>query len=500
MSGKLTGFLTIGPLKLTAIPLLGVLYIQLNQEIKLFLNMDNIIKSKVKGQNSKVQVKNQKSFIFILLSCSFAFCILTFALAFSPVFAQADEATDKGIDYLRSQQQPNGQIAGFNGVSAWATMAFSGAGVDIATITTGGSSLLDYLKSNPPASGAPATDWEREILAITSAGQNPFDFNGKNYVLTLESMVNNSQIGDLSLLNDDMFGLLALISAGDGSNLQIKQNSLIFLIANQSTEGGFGWSKTSGPDIDTTAAAIQALQAGKDAGLTNSELNQAIDNAKAYMLTGQNADGGFGYLPGEISNASTTAWAVMALSALEETGEPIQKAKDFLTKSQADNGSFEWQSGFPGDTFTSSFAILALSGEYWPVKVFEESEPIPSVSPFPSTSPSPSPIQSASPSPSALPPPAGGPSPSPSVTPSTAPSPSASPNPSVSPSATPVASSIPKPKPEIEFGFDMGEIFKKQQERITEMRKKQQARALKMQKKMQESMKKLSDKLNNLFK
>src|SRR3989344_4875340 len=99
-------------------------------------------------------------------------------------------------------------ILGLIGVSSWAAMAFAGAGIDIATVKSTESSLLDYLQSNPPASGASATEWEREILAITAAGQSPFDFGGKNYVLALEALANNSQIGDANLINDDMFWLL----------------------------------------------------------------------------------------------------------------------------------------------------------------------------------------------------------------------------------------------------------------------------------------------------
>lgn len=408
----------------------------------------------------------------------------------NPAADTARRAVNDGISYLKSQQQSSGQIAGFNGVSDWAAMAFAGENIDISGISKGGSSLLDYLKANPPAGNALATEWERSILALTATGQNPFNFNGKNYVQTLESLANNSQLGDLNLLNDDMFGLLALISAGNGSSSKIKQDSLNFLVANQSAGGGFGWSKTSGADIDTTAAAIQALQSGKDAGLTNSGLENAISSAKSYLLTGQNADGGFGYLPGETSNGSTTAWALMALSSLEDGSGSAQKARDYLVKNQEENGSFKWQNGFAGDTFTSSYAVLALEGQYWPVDIYEGSAPSPSANPSPSVSPSP--VPSATPMPSA--------SPSPSA--SAVPSPSATPlaSPSVSPSASPVASPSPRPGPEIEFGFDLGEIFKKQQEKMAEIRKKQQARMEEMRKKMDERMKKLSDRLNNLFK
>lgn len=388
-----------------------------------------------------------------------------------PAFAQSGEAINNGLNYLKSQQQPTGQIAGFNGVSAWAGMAFSGAGFDLASISNGGSSLLDYLKNNPPAAGASATEWEREILAITAAGQNPFNFGGKNYVQALEGLANNSQIGDTNLINDDMFGLLALISAGDTTNDQIKQDSLNFILANQDPGGGFGYSKTSGPDIDTTAATIQALRAAQDNGIEHNNLSSAVNLARAYLLSGQNADGGFGYLPGEVSNASTTAWAEMALSSLSDTGQSIQKANDYLIKAQEENGSFKWQPEFSGDTFTSSYAVLALSGEYWPVKIFEEASPSPSPSANPSIIPSPMA------------------SPSPNSSPSIAPSPSTSASPSASPTASPSITPSAKPKPEIEFGFDFNKMYGKQRKLINRLREKQKEKFEIMRQKLEESLK-----------
>ncbi|MBI2594268.1 hypothetical protein HYW39_01065, partial [Candidatus Curtissbacteria bacterium] len=37
-------------------------------------------------------------------------------------------SADKGLDYLRSQQQENGSITGFAGISHWATIAFASRG------------------------------------------------------------------------------------------------------------------------------------------------------------------------------------------------------------------------------------------------------------------------------------------------------------------------------------------------------------------------------------
>src|SRR6202042_627007 len=68
------------------------------------------------------------------------------------------QSINDGITYLRSQQQSNGQISGFSGVSGWAAMSFEAAGVDPSTVTNGGSSLADYLTANPPTASSAATE------------------------------------------------------------------------------------------------------------------------------------------------------------------------------------------------------------------------------------------------------------------------------------------------------------------------------------------------------
>ena len=219
-----------------------------------------------------------------------------------------------GISYLRSQQQSNGQISGFSGVSGWAAMTFAAASIDPATVKNGSLSLLDYLIANPPTTSSSATEWERGILAITASGKNPYNFGGTNYVQNLETYHNNSQIGVTTQINDDIFGLLALVSAGSNASTQTKQDALNFILAHQGSDGGFSWSTTGSSDVDDTAAALQALVAAQKAGMTAPNLSTAITNAQNYILAAKNTDGGFASTKGDASNTSTTSWAVMALN------------------------------------------------------------------------------------------------------------------------------------------------------------------------------------------
>jgi len=279
-------------------------------------------------------------------------------------------SADQGLNYLRSQQQENGNITGFAGISHWATIAFTSRGIKVNDVETAdGDSLLRYIRKNPPAGSSPATDWERAMLALYATGKRARSYWGVRYLDNLESKYNNSQIGDPNLVNDDIFGLLALIVAGSRANGEIKSNVLNFILTHQNPDGGFSWSTSFASDSNDTAAAIQALVAARNSGLGSSGVNSAVEKAKDYLLTTQNPDGGFVYEIGSDSDTASSSWAVLALSSLGlGNSAESEAAESYIRSRQLPDGSFEWMSGFGGETFTTSYAVAALSGKYWPIR------------------------------------------------------------------------------------------------------------------------------------
>lgn len=303
--------------------------------------------------------------------------VLLFGFATNTI-ALADYSTqiNNGADYLKAQQNADGSIAGFGGTTSWATMAFVAAGVTPNT--------LAYLQNNQPTSASSSTEWSREILAIVAAGQNPYDFGGLNYVQGLLTHYSNNQIGGEGYLNDDIFGLLALLAVGDSVQESIIQDILTEIITNQETDQGFGWSIGGGSDVDTTAAGVQALIAAQAKGFNHPDLNTTLIEVLAYLASAQNADGGFPYAPGDESNASSSAWAVLALQSANLTGTEYEKAQAFLAASQDVDGSFCWMGcAFGGDTFTTAYAIMALANTSWPIGEFDGEAPVPTATPSP---------------------------------------------------------------------------------------------------------------------
>ncbi|MEK7522549.1 MAG: prenyltransferase/squalene oxidase repeat-containing protein [Patescibacteria group bacterium] len=353
-------------------------------------------------------MKNLKNLIFILF--------ILFIELFVVKTTLADVVIDNGLNYLKSQQDSTGRITnGFSAPSQWSAIAFATGGIDISTIKNPSISLQDFLVGNVPSEPSAATDWETRILAIVATNGDPTNYGGTNYVTHLESFFNNNQIGDECSLNDDIFGLLAEIAVGASSSAQVKEDVLSFLISKQdSVDGGFGYSAPGcawySTSADMTGAGIQALVEAKKNGLTNPDLNTAIDRAKNYLLANQNIDGGFGYYGS--SDTDSTGWVLMAFNVLDmKDSTASANTKNWLISQQSidDGGFLAFDYGLNksvSNSTTTAQAVIALSGKSWILKIFEPSTLTPtstsSVMPTPTVTPTNTPTPTSTPIPTLI--------------------------------------------------------------------------------------------------
>lgn len=284
----------------------------------------------------------------------------------------AQSAAAAGIQYLANNQQGDGSISGFGGESDWSAEAVQASGQSAAAFAHGGSGLLDFLKSDVPGAGTSTTAIERKIIAIAAAGQNPASFGGVNYESLLEAQHTGGQIGDATLLNDDIFGVIAIDAAHDTSLAAEAQDGLNYLLAHQGADGGFSYTTGTcawcGSDSNDTAAALVAMYAASDLGLTNANLNAAQSSALNYLLSTQQADGGFAsdiYSP---SDGSSTAWSLIALNTIgNSVSAQATNARNWLLQNQNADGGFSYGAyGFTSsDTYTTAHAVIALLGTSW---------------------------------------------------------------------------------------------------------------------------------------
>ncbi|MBN1856314.1 MAG: terpene cyclase/mutase family protein [Dehalococcoidia bacterium] len=292
-------------------------------------------------------------------------------------FDEDDSEITDALDYLRDAQDSDGSIGGF-AISAWAVMAISAAGEDPGDWDDGGDTIVEYLEAEAEnqIDDFEATDWARMIPAIVAADEDPTDFGGEDYVAGLEALYEDDsesglrQIGDDTLLNDDFWGVLALVAAGESVDDEI----IDFILEYQNDDGG--WTQdvdvdgSDDSDVDNTAAAIMALRAAGE-----SSSSDAIQDALDFLAAVQNEDGGFPQLEGDDSNAASDAWAIMALEAAGEDPDGLDWQKDgdsavyHLLFLQASGGYFEYEDGdASNEEWMTSYAIPALLGMPYPVE------------------------------------------------------------------------------------------------------------------------------------
>lgn len=322
-------------------------------------------------------MKRLLAFTFSILLC------LNMAVAIGYPFSPGDPELSQALDYLKGQQKDDGSIGGF-GVSPWIVMAISASGEDPNNWKKSSTapSIVDYLRNNAnQIDENDPLEWGKLILAITAAYENPADFGGLDYVAKLKSFYDNIQIGDSSSLNDDFWGILALISAGENKSSEIIQTCKNYILDNQNSDGGWSYGTGLSSDVDNTAAAILALVA---AGVDND--SDIILNGLSSIKSHQNNDGGFPFLPGTGSNSGSTSWVIDAIVKAGQDptnsfwltptdSNPI----DYLLSLQNGDGSFNYTAtANTSALWMTAYAIPALMGKPYPVVVLsppQESQP-----------------------------------------------------------------------------------------------------------------------------
>ena len=318
----------------------------------------------------------KRAFIFVTAAIMYALVMLGLAmpaLAYAPYPLQpTDTEIVNALNYLTGAQEDDGSIGGL-GTSAWVVMALVAAGENPHTWRTaqGNPSIVDYLRNNSDLINPNvATDWERSILAIVAAGEDPTSFGEIDYVAGLKNLwdYENSQMDKVDLLNDDFWGILALLAAGEDPSSEMIQGSAAYIKSKQFIDGGWSFDATPGAesDVDDTAAAIMALVA---AGF-DPESDQSINWGLLYLMNNQDTDsggftgGGWGTPP----NVGSTSWAVDAILAVGEdpTGDwttPAGKDPvDLLLSMQDDTDGFFWY--YEGNDASSEWMTACYTSSF----------------------------------------------------------------------------------------------------------------------------------------
>jgi subtilase family serine protease len=160
--------------------------------------------------------------------------------------------------------------------------------------------------------------------------------------------------GDIEYETNNLDTSLALqaLKAANYPGQSVIFQSLSYLITTQNADGGWGFTKDDDSSVFVTAHVLRTLAQYKTEFLAEPQVNKAV----AFLLSRQNPDGGFG------SDASTVYETALAFIAVVESGQtgapqvaPLQNAINYLTASQSANGSWN------DDPYSTALALQALA-------------------------------------------------------------------------------------------------------------------------------------------
>ncbi|MFA6547422.1 MAG: prenyltransferase/squalene oxidase repeat-containing protein [Candidatus Magasanikbacteria bacterium] len=285
-----------------------------------------------------------------------------------------NDVVDKLINFLKSKQQTDGKISD-SGISDWSAMAFGSKEIYSDTIKNGTTDLKDYIYNFTITSTTDSNTcagYPRHILALLASGVAKTDIK----ITDLKNKINDTCIVDGAFgeygINDDIFGLLAMLSLDETLNSATVQSTLNGIISNQNqTSGAFiSWGSPS-PDI--TGASINALKYAQSKGINIDE--NIFIKAKQYLKSSQLSDGGWCYDVAWCNNTSdalTTSWVTMGINALNEKQNDwfnIAGKNPWYILTNLD-GVDHYNSAWSSDGvdwFATKHAIPALLEKTWPI-------------------------------------------------------------------------------------------------------------------------------------
>lgn len=197
------------------------------------------------------------------------------------------------LAYLSSKQRSDGSFSS-SLLTDWVAIAF-GAAREFGRVDVQ-EKMRTYL-SSAPLEGSSATDLERRIMALEALGIDPYD---TAYVDLLIERFDGTQMGEATLVNDDIFAIFPLSHAGYGADNLMMRAILDTIVGAQQRDGS--WASS----VDLTAAAIQALVPFR----AHPGASSALERAESYLRGRQLGNGGFG------SNSFSTSWVLQAIAAL----------------------------------------------------------------------------------------------------------------------------------------------------------------------------------------
>ncbi len=310
--------------------------------------------------------------------------VLLLALAFASVLPSRAQATDLGVSraaiWLATEQNADGgwgaspKRDSAAEITAWAMLGLEAAGQSPFTVSRGGHTPIDYLRSHLDELRSPG-DFARTILALQGAKVDPRSFGGRDLVSALlkRRRSNGSFEG---WPGTTAYAIIALRAAGAGDGLG---KSVSWLAKAQNPDGGWGDLPKPPSTADGTGAAMQAVPD-----------TETAQQGLGFLRRAERPSGGFALGGNGPVNSQSTAWAVQGMLAV---GADPGRAKDgksaleYLAARQDKDGHYRYSpSSDQTAVWVTAEVLVATAGQSFPVKPV--ARPVNSPPPPASNSPS----------------------------------------------------------------------------------------------------------------
>lgn len=267
------------------------------------------------------------------------------------------------FDFLFTRQEPSGGWEN-TGQTIDVILAIRAAGWQPNSVSQDAGTPLEFLRSNLNdyiASGPDAM--AKAIIGIVAGGKDPanfLDFDLPQQLLDTYDDTTHA-FGSPENTWHQALSILGCYAA----EMVIPTGAVDTLLSLQQENGGWEYMPGFGTTPDDTSIAIQALVASGYAH-DDDVMTRAVD----YLLSTQTPDGGWG-------NSSSTAYALMALNLIDESHaqkirEAQQSTRANLVLYQNSNGSFMYSPEYPdASIMATASAMLALFGQDYIIKKSE---------------------------------------------------------------------------------------------------------------------------------
>jgi hypothetical protein len=275
----------------------------------------------------------------------------------------------KAFDYIRSTQNADGSF-GSPLLNDWVAIATAGGHAgDLRR------DLTAYVRAHPTALSS-ITDYERHAMALMALDLNPYTTNGRDVIQPIVDAFDGIQVGDSSIMADDIFAVFPLLNAGHAADSPMIAAIGMSIIAQQEENGSWAGS------VDMTAAAIQALS------LLDSfpDAPRTIERAFAYLRSQQEEENA------SFGNSPSTSWVLQAAvsrgqSHFDWTQSGYHTPSYFLaTQQELDGGVGPTSADTHTRVWATAQAIPAIEMNTWDELLADFTRPEPEIATTTATS------------------------------------------------------------------------------------------------------------------